>query len=341
MKFNIISDLHIDINSDYRLKLDLPDDVFTLCCGDISGNWAKTEAWVLSNIKKGAFVIGNHIGYEEPYKDALMDSYVTFNASTDSKYDIYKVISGNHYVEDTRDEIINTYKERFPIDNDVCFLENTYKIIDDYVISGCTLYTDFNLYTSKTLSERLANKYMNDFRRVRILNKNLTDIKTFKRLPSPKSYEENTIIRIKGEEWDNNFYIRVQTDKPEWQHYCITSKLTPEKTVEYHKESVQFLENVLKQFPDKNVIFVTHHAPSIKSIQEQYVKDILSAAYASDLEYLCEYPNLKLWCHGHVHSDFDYYINGTRIVCNPFGYNTSYNKETNKDNFTFCKIIEL
>ena len=52
-----------------------------------------------------------------------------------------------------------------------------------------------------------------------------------------------------------------------------------------------------------------------------YKKDLLSAAYASNLdELIIKYPNIKLWCHGHVHHNCDYRINTTRIVANPRGY---------------------
>ena len=33
-----------------------------------------------------------------------------------------------------------------------------------------------------------------------------------------------------------------------------------------------------------------------------------------------KYDNLKLWCHGHIHISSDYVLYGTRIVCNPRGY---------------------
>ena len=29
---------------------------------------------------------------------------------------------------------------------------------------------------------------------------------------------------------------------------------------------------------------------------------------------------VQLWIHGHTHDSFDYFINGTRVVCNPRGY---------------------
>jgi len=29
---------------------------------------------------------------------------------------------------------------------------------------------------------------------------------------------------------------------------------------------------------------------------------------------------VDLWLHGHTHNNFDYNVNGTRVVCNPMGY---------------------
>ena len=37
-------------------------------------------------------------------------------------------------------------------------------------------------------------------------------------------------------------------------------------------------------------------------------------------EFILDYPQIKLWTHGHTHEDFDYMIGSTRIVCNPRGY---------------------
>jgi hypothetical protein len=48
--------------------------------------------------------------------------------------------------------------------------------------------------------------------------------------------------------------------------------------------------------------------------------DLLSAAYASDLESLVEASGVALWAHGHTHVASDYEIGKTRVVCNPHGY---------------------
>ena len=78
---------------------------------------------------------------------------------------------------------------------------------------------------------------------------------------------------------------------------------------------------------------ITHHAPSVRSVPELYQADLLSAAYASNLEDLIESANITLWIHGHTHQSQDYTIGATRILCNPRGYSTEMNPGF-KANFT-------
>lgn len=87
-------------------------------------------------------------------------------------------------------------------------------------------------------------------------------------------------------------------------------------------------------------IFLSHHAPSYRSIHETYRTgrySHLNPAYYSDLDnFILNHQDLVLWTHGHVHSNFDYYIGNTRVVCNPHGYGNE-----NKDEFSSRLIIEL
>ena len=48
--------------------------------------------------------------------------------------------------------------------------------------------------------------------------------------------------------------------------------------------------------------------------------DIVSRVKAEKI--IAKYDNLILWCHGHVHSNMNYILHGTRIVANPLGYRT-------------------
>lgn len=98
------------------------------------------------------------------------------------------------------------------------------------------------------------------------------------------------------------------------------SKLRTIDTYRIHNESLRWLTQEFEKLQNKTTIVVTHHAPSIKSIPEQYKNDPISSAYASDLEYLIEKYQPKIWIHGHIHEPINYRIKETEIICNPHGY---------------------
>jgi Icc-related predicted phosphoesterase len=84
-------------------------------------------------------------------------------------------------------------------------------------------------------------------------------------------------------------------------------------------ENIRFIRQTLERFKNKKCIVVTHHAPSIKSIPDELQDDIDAVCYANNLEELIlTNPQIKVWCHGHIHHSSDYYIGSTRIICNPF-----------------------
>ena len=110
------------------------------------------------------------------------------------------------------------------------------------------------------------------------------------------------------------------------------ARLTPEDTVVLHKKSMDYINHVVDNDPDKKYIVVGHHCPSMKSVHPKYAHDkIMNAAFASDLDDFIAYrPQIKLWTHGHTHEPFDYIIGETRVVCNPRGYS---GREPQADNF--------
>lgn len=116
-------------------------------------------------------------------------------------------------------------------------------------------------------------------------------------------------------------------------------RLLPEDTVEIHKNTKQFIQDIVQANGDKKIVVVGHHAPSKASTHPRYVKDvIMNGAYSSDLsDFILDNPNIKLWTHGHTHESFDYMVGTTRIVCNPRGY------EGHGTNPTFdpSKMIEV
>lgn len=99
------------------------------------------------------------------------------------------------------------------------------------------------------------------------------------------------------------------------------TKMTPFDTYLWHKESVKFLtEELAKEFDGKTVV-VTHHLPSFKSVHPQFAGSLLNYAFAcTDLDELIEESGPSLWIHGHTHTNCDYKIGNTWVLCNPRGY---------------------
>ena len=102
----------------------------------------------------------------------------------------------------------------------------------------------------------------------------------------------------------------------------VYHRLDPEKTVEDHYRSRDYIRTVVEENPLNKYVVVTHHAPSKASIKPQYAGDtLMNGAYSSDLsDLILSHPQIKLWTHGHTHDVFDYMIGSTRVVCNPRGY---------------------
>jgi predicted phosphodiesterase len=105
-------------------------------------------------------------------------------------------------------------------------------------------------------------------------------------------------------------------------------KYSPEQSVKEHYKSLQYIKNVIRNCNDKDhylerdVIVVTHHSPSHRSIHPKYKhEELMNGAFHNNLDYMMELAdNIKLWVHGHTHDEFDYTIGITRVVCNPRGY---------------------
>jgi hypothetical protein len=100
------------------------------------------------------------------------------------------------------------------------------------------------------------------------------------------------------------------------------TKLRPEHTVTRHRQTLNYFRNVLANLKDRKVVVVGHHAPSYRSIAEQYRDDhVMNGAYHSNLdEFILDHPQIAVWTCGHTHHRHSYYIGDTLITCNPRGY---------------------
>ncbi len=98
------------------------------------------------------------------------------------------------------------------------------------------------------------------------------------------------------------------------------SRLRSIDTAGIHYRSRYWLAEQLNKHKGAKIVVVTHHIPSVKSLPEDYEDDMLSAAYASNLDDFVENSKACLWIHGHKHKRQEYLIGLTRMICNPRGY---------------------
>lgn len=89
---------------------------------------------------------------------------------------------------------------------------------------------------------------------------------------------------------------------------------------ETHDRHRDFIEQTLSIPFDGPSVVVTHHPPSVRSLEFGRVTEPLDGAYASRLEPLIERMRPNLWIHGHTHVSRDYFVGQTRVLSNPRGY---------------------
>ena len=113
---------------------------------------------------------------------------------------------------------------------------------------------------------------------------------------------------------------QVMTDYKKIRVLPNYSKLRSIDTALAHERDKAWLRESLLGSTAKYNVVISHHAPSMKSIQERDRQDVASNAYASSMEYFIRDTLPNLWIHGHVHHSCDYWIDDCRVVSNPRGY---------------------
>jgi predicted phosphodiesterase len=94
--------------------------------------------------------------------------------------------------------------------------------------------------------------------------------------------------------------------------------LRPEHTRQFHLDSLAWLEGKLGEDFSGRTVVVSHHAPHRGSLHPRFAQSAISPAFVSNLDPLM--GSATLWIHGHTHDSFDYAVEGTRVLCNPRGY---------------------
>lgn len=142
------------------------------------------------------------------------------------------------------------------------------------------------------------------------------------------NFHKNHPIAMWDAQQTMNDYRMIRTG-PRGDYYKY--KLKPGDVLNRHTQSATHLfgfgnelGEIAKQKVAGNKVFVvTHHAPSYESIAPWFRTSIdymINGSYASEYDYQIMDAQPNIWAHGHTHTNFDYMIEGTRVLCNPRGY---------------------
>lgn len=140
------------------------------------------------------------------------------------------------------------------------------------------------------------------------------------------------VIAMNEVQNDMNDYHRIRLESRDYQ------KMRASDTDRFHTEQRNWIRNKLDQPFDGKTVVITHMAPSMRSVPEEYMADIVSAAYASNLDALAQ--SADLWIHGHMHTSCDYKIGSCRVVCNPRGYHLHTGRGENLE-FDLNKVVVI
>jgi Icc-related predicted phosphoesterase len=96
-------------------------------------------------------------------------------------------------------------------------------------------------------------------------------------------------------------------------------RFSPNDAIVEHQRMVKFIDDIVGE---GDYVVVGHHSPSFRSVSKEFEKDkLMNGGFHSNLEeFITNRPQIKVWIHGHCHSNHDYMIGETRVVCNPRGY---------------------
>ena len=307
MKIAICSDIHLEFGA---ISLE---------------NTENAEVLILSGDICVAKEILDRDPYETRFDDKSSRIHLFFQeCCARFKHVVY--ISGNHeHYHGDFAETFKIFRERLGYLVNLHILDKQSVLINDVMFIGGTLWSDMNKEDGITLMH--MKSMMNDFRTV----KNSNRMVSRKVMKYKKDENGQYVSGIKDG-------VNVMIEEGfEFKEYVST--FSPEDAVEDHKKMLGYLKVMLEGKHDQKFVVVGHHAPTKLSTHPRYADElIMNGGYSSDLsEFILDYPQIKLWTHGHTHEEFDYLIGTTRIVCNPRGY---INYEDRADNFKL-KFVEV
>lgn len=291
MKIALASDIHLEFGP-LDLRNDQAADVLVLA-GDIC--------------------VADDFVSSRGYKQEQAQQYYKFFDQVCQEFPHVIYIMGNH--EHYHGDAAKSYRilQEHLVFPNLHILEKEIWQHQDVTFIGGTLWTDMNRGDPITLMH--TKGAMNDFRGV------INSARTIAR--KVPLYEPNPAWTEDGKNGGRYLVDEAGAMIPAGhKRKEEPANWSPEDTVEEHKQMLDYIGQIVAEKHNEKFVVVGHHAPSSQSVAEWYRGDtILNGAFRSDLEeFIMDRPQIKLWVHGHMHNNSNYWIGETRVVCNPRGY---------------------
>jgi Icc-related predicted phosphoesterase len=263
-------------------------------------------------ILAGDICVAKHFTDQNPtYVQHLSKEYRQFFDHVTKEFPQVVYIMGNH--EHYSGDVAHTYnilREHLDYGNLHILEKETWTHMGHTFIAG-TLWTDMN--RSDPLTLNYTRTAMNDFREV--LNSNRMVVRNV------PVYERNPLWTDDGK--NGGQYSKDATGamiRIGYKSKEESARWTPEDSVLDHEKMLAYIDHATRE--PGSYIVVGHHAPSSLSTAECYKHDtLMNGAFRSELhDFIESRPQIRLWVHGHMHNNSNYWIGETRVVCNPRGY---------------------
>lgn len=148
------------------------------------------------------------------------------------------------------------------------------------------------------------------------LENQLSNLKPNVRLLNNSSLQVNGKTIHGGTLWYPRSHM-ANVYKSRFFDFRVTKNGDPE-IFNRHQVTLKYLKESVKP----GDIVVTHHAPCTQSIHPDFEGEDTNCFFIVDLDKEIKELKPSLWIHGHVHNHFDYTFGDTRVLCNPYGYDS-------------------
>ena len=323
-KFRVVSDLHIDFNYDYPVRLK-KDGVFTVVAGDTSGQTAFYVA--KSADRRSLKVSSKHADLTDVMRDRSTVRLVCKENPVQPLCDYDHVTNWTYdwYCDGKPFDLAahGIHLDSKPIGGDVIKVTKMTlsqwlkkNISSGIVIAGNHIVYNRMGMTIEDLKRRYAKELPPDSDitfldyDTGVMSKEVdgilfvgTTLYTNYELPT-SDYADGGMNGRKSAEERVAFNMKVATPKMSGggmndfnlgltedggyakQPWDTTSfyYLRPQNYLKFFKRSFEALKRIVEENPNKDIVVVTHHCPSTKCISKEYVDDIMNASYVSDLD---------------------------------------------------------